>query len=44
MALFDESFLEPTKLMRDWIVTPGMSAGDGMLNFSPGHEQGWCAH
>ena len=43
MALFDESFLEPTELMRDWIVTPGMSAANGVLTFSPGHDQGWCA-
>jgi hypothetical protein len=29
MAPFDESFLEPTALMRDWIVAPGMSARNG---------------
>ena len=43
MALFDESFLEPTKLMRDWIVAPGMSARNGVLTFAPGREMGWCA-
>jgi hypothetical protein len=43
MTLFDESFLEPTTLMRDWIVAPGMSARNGVLTFSPGHDKGWCA-
>jgi hypothetical protein len=42
MALFDESFLEPTKWMRDWIVQTGMSARKGVLTFSPGHDQGRC--
>jgi hypothetical protein len=43
MPLFEESFLESTKLMRDWIVAPGMSAGNGVLTFSPGQDKGWCA-
>jgi hypothetical protein len=43
MTLFDESFLEPTKLLRDWIVAPGMSARNGVLTFTPGHDMGWCA-
>jgi hypothetical protein len=43
MPLFEESFVESTKLMRDWIVAPGMSARNGVLTFSPGQDKGWCA-
>src|SRR5262245_10532101 len=43
MATFDESFLEPTKLMSNWIVAPGMAAQNGVLTFSPDHGKGWCA-
>jgi hypothetical protein len=43
MPLFEESFVEPNKLLRGWIVAPGMAARNGVLMFSPGHDKGRCA-
>jgi hypothetical protein len=42
MVLFEEPFADPAKLDRDWIVAPGMAIRNGVLAFSPGHDQGSC--
>ena len=42
MLLFQEPFVDPAKLTRDWIVGPGMAIRDGVLVFAPGHDDGYC--
>jgi|SRR5687767_526923 len=42
MALFEESFADPAKLSHDWIVAPGMAVRKGVLEFSPGPDEGFC--
>jgi hypothetical protein len=42
MLLFEESFSDPAKLSKDWIVAPGMAVRNRVLAFSPGHDEGCC--
>jgi hypothetical protein len=42
MILFEEPFSDPTKLARDWVIGPGMAIRNGVLAFSPGHDEGYC--
>jgi len=42
MLLFEESFADPTKLPREWVVGPGMAVRDGVLAFSPGDDERYC--
>ena len=42
MPLFEEPFVDPEKLIRDWIVAPGMEVQNGSLTFRPGRDHGFC--
>src|SRR5262245_6930423 len=42
MVLFEEPFADPTKLARDWVIGPGMAVRNGLLAFSPSHDEGYC--
>jgi len=42
MVLFEEPFSNPAKLVRDWILAPGMAVRNGVLAFGPDHHEGFC--
>jgi 3-keto-disaccharide hydrolase len=42
MVLFEEPFADPQKLLRDWVPGPGMSVQNGVLDFCPGQQEGYC--
>ena len=42
MIQFEETFSDPTRLAHDWVLGPGMAIRNGVLAFSPAHEEGFC--
>jgi hypothetical protein len=42
MVLFEEPFSDQEKFIRDWIPGPGIAVRQGVLEFSPDHNEGYC--